>query len=432
VSYATHHRRLTGRPRLAAVAAATVWVAVSAAFSPVGATSYGPTVACEPPIATLQALISFGTYVDGPLSTRYGEATLNEGALACFGDTKLTVLAFRSSPEGQGGAYAYQVAPAWMDTWQQTRWFLSPTNAEIAPGFGAGPFLAVAVPPDLQDRFDGLAGQWVAVRGQFDDDAAATCRLNGDPKPRAGEIPTKADLLAMCRTSFVISGIDPVAAPCPTGTIDWAAIAATPEQMRADCFGHSQLSFEAFGVSLNNTWNLTVPEVKDWELLDPDGGTDIATERAKAVEAFVSLGLEVPNSSDAPWHDRDGVGGFDVRWRIDGHFDDPAAAACRPEPDGFILDGRTVNWSEDDARSFCRNHLFVDRLEWIREPGPSASSARAAPDVPSSTPDPSVAPGEPAQPLVATGGPGRAILAAAGVLALGLALAWALVRRRRA
>ena len=412
---------MIGRTRLAAVAAATAWVAVSATFSPVRATSYGPTVACSPPIATLQTLLSFGTYFDGPLAARYGEPALNEGALACFGKAELTVVAFRTSPEGQGGAYAYQVAPAWMDTWQQTRWFLSPTNAEIAPGFGAGPFLAVAVPPDLQARFDGLAGQWVSVRGQFDDDAAATCRLKGDPKPKGGEIPTKADVLAMCRTSFVVAGIDPIAAPCPTGTIDWAAIAATPEQMRAACFGREEHSFVAFGVSLNNTWNLAVPEVKDWELLDPAGGTDIAAERAKALEAFVPWGLEVPNPSDAPWHDRDGIGGFDVRWRIDGHFDDPAAAACRPEPEGFILDGRTVTWSEDDARDFCRNHLFVDRLEWIREPVPSPSADVVMAPLPSAAPNGSLTPGAAVAPAPATSGPILAIVVAVAALVLALA-----------
>jgi hypothetical protein len=421
---------MIGRARLAAVAAATVWVAVSAAFSPVRATSYGPTVACTPPIATLQALISFGTYFDGPLTARYGEPTLNEGALACFGSTELTLVAFRSSPEGQGGAYRYQVAPAWMDTWQQTRWFLSPTSAEMAPGFGAGPFLAVAVPPDLQARFDGLAGHWVSVRGHFDDAAAATCRLKGDPKPGAGEIPTKANLLAMCRTSFVVADIDPVAAPCPTGTIDWAAIAATPEQMRATCFGRAQVHFEAFGISINNTWSLVVPDVKDWELLDPAGGTDVAAERAKALEAFVPWALEVPNPSDAPWHDRDGIGGLDVRWRIDGHFDDPAAAACRPEPEGFILDGRQVAWSEEDAHDFCRNHLVVDRLEWIREPGPSASADVVTADLLSAAPAGSVAPDAPVQRSSSTSAPAL-VLVAGALLALASAVGVLGLRTRR-
>jgi hypothetical protein len=36
------------RPPLAAVAAVTALVAISAAFAPVRATSYGPAVACEP------------------------------------------------------------------------------------------------------------------------------------------------------------------------------------------------------------------------------------------------------------------------------------------------------------------------------------------------------------------------------------------------
>jgi hypothetical protein len=420
------------RPRLAAVAAVTALVAISAAFAPVRATSYGPAVACEPAVATLQTLISLDTYFDGPLATRYGTPALNEGALECLASTELTFVAFRAAPEGQGGVSAYLVQPDWMDTWQQPRWFVAPTDAEIAPGLGAGPFLAVAVPPDLQARFEGLTGQWVSVRGHFDDAAAATCQLTGNPKPIPGEIPTKADLLAMCRTSFVVMGIDPIAVPCPTGAIDWAAISATPEPLRAKCFGRSQLGFVARGFSINNSWNLRLPDLTDWELLDPAGGSDMAAERAKALEAFVPRNVAVPNPSDAPWHNTDGVGGLDVRWRIEGHFDDPGAAGCQPEPEGYVLDGRQVVWSEEDARDFCRNHLIVDGLEWIRDPVPSATAADAPAGMASAAPTGSVVPDAPVLRAPPTSGPALAIAAAVAALATGLVLGAAFVRRRRA
>jgi hypothetical protein len=426
----------TGRGRrlrspFAALAAVAAWFAIAAVFAPVRATGYGPVVECPATTATLQTLISMGTYLDGPLANRYGEPALNEGALGCLGDTEVTFIAFRSEPEGLGGAYAYQVEPAWLDTWHGARWFLAPTDAEIAPGFGAGPFLAVAVPPPLQARFEELAGQWVSVRGHFDDATAAGCRLMGNPKPKAGEIPTKADLHRMCATSSVVAGIDPVATPCPTGTIDWAAISTTPEPMRAKCFGRADLSFEAVGYSINNTWHLAVPEVKDWELLDPAGVSDTATDRAKALEAFVPLSLSIPSPSDAPWANRDGIGGPDVRWHVVGHFDDPGAAACRPAPDGFVLGDRTVGWSEDDARDFCRNHLFVDSLEWIRDGAPSASPAGAPADQPSPS---SVGLGRPDAPLeqAPASGPVVAVLGAVAAVAIGLALRAALIRRRRA
>src|SRR4029079_7812813 len=134
-----------GRARVAALAAATAWLAVSAAFSAALAASYGPLVECPPSTATLQALVSMDTYLDGALATRYRDADLNEGPMGCLGSAEVTVVAFRSAPEGLGGAYAYAVEPDWMDTWQQRRWFLTPTDAENSPGFGAGPFLAAAV-----------------------------------------------------------------------------------------------------------------------------------------------------------------------------------------------------------------------------------------------------------------------------------------------
>jgi len=424
-----------GRARVAALAAATAWLAVSAAFSAVRATSYGPLVECPPSTATLQALVSMDTYLDGALATRYRDADLNEGPMGCLGSAELTVVAFRSAPEGLGGAYAYTVEPDWMDTWQQRRWFLTPTDAENSPGFGAGPFLAVAVPPNLQGRFEGLAGQWVSVRGHFDDAAATSCRTKGAPRPRAGEVPTKADLIAMCRTSFVVLGIDQVARPCATGAIDWAAISATPEAMRARCFGQAPLDFVARGFSINNTWHLAVPDVHDWELLDPAGGSDEAAERARALEAFVPNGLDIPNPSDAPWHDRDGVGGFDVRWHVRGHFDDPAAAACRPELDGFILNDRNEPWSEEDALEFCRNHLFVDSLEWIRDGAPSASPPDSPAEVvtaplPSARPPGPPDPGTPLQPAPPTNGPILSIVVAAAALVLAVAVGAIGIRRR--
>jgi hypothetical protein len=414
------------RMQLGTVVAVAALLAIGGGFArPVAATTFGPSLECPPSSVTLQTLISMRSGPQGPIATKYGAPTLNERALECLGSTELTFVGFRAAPEGLGGAYAYAVEPAWFDTWNDTRSFLALTGTEVEPGFVTGPFLAVAVAPDLQNRFDGMSGTWVSVRGHFDDAAAGTCRLKGDPRPNGGAIPTPADLVAMCRTSFVVTEIDAVDSPCPGGAVDWAAIAATPEHLRADCFGGARLSFDARGFSVASSWALLLPEVRDWELLDPAGGSDLASERAKALEAFVPPAVAIPNPSDAPWQNTDGIGGPDIQWRVEGHFDDERAAVCRADPAGMNVDGRLLVWTDEDAYAFCRNHLFLDSLEWIR---PGTDSAAAPPSTP-------VGAGGGAPPdsprATVTGDVRLALLAALGAILVALTLVAAAQRRKK-
>jgi hypothetical protein len=417
--------------RVAFATAAAILLATGGMVATVQAdgTTYGPGLDCPPQVVTLQTLISMAGFA-GPLATQYHER-LNERGLSCFRGAEQTVVAFRGSPEGLGGATRYAIEPAWLATWNEPRSFLAASDIEIEPGFVSGPFLTVAVPPDLRPRFDSLSGNWVLVHGHFDDAAATTCQFGKDPT--GSDRPTKSDLIAMCRTSFVVTGLDATARPCPTGTIDWAAISATPEHLRADCFGKLPLHFVARGFSINNILPVSLPPVRQWELLDPDGDPASPTDRDTALEVFVPDDLEIPSPSDAPWHDRDGVGGSDVFWQVDAHVDDPRAAACRPSPDAMEVDGRLVTWSDEDAFAYCHNHLFIDRLEWIRPAAPSGTPVApsgALTAVPSVDAVPAAAAvGRRAVP------PDNGALLAAGILiagaAVGFAIGIGLARRRR-
>jgi hypothetical protein len=92
---------------------------------------------------------------------------------------------------------------------------------------------------------------------------------------------------------------------------------------------------------------------------------------------------------------------------------------------GTKVDGRLLVWTDEDAYAFCRNHLFVDSLEWIRfgtdsaaAPSPIAISAGggAASDSPQAT---------------ATGDARLALLAALGAIVVALTLATRALRGSR-
>jgi hypothetical protein len=329
--------------------------------------SAGPAVAaCPTKAPTLETLI--GLRLDGgPLGDRYGDR-LNERALACFKSATLTFTAFVAAPEGLGGTFAYQVAPDWLDTWNSEITFLAASDREAAPGAPFGPFLPVAVPPDVRPAFDGLRGHWVTVNGRMDSPTARICvatRIAGT------DVPQPPDLVEMCRTSFVVEWIKSAADPCPA-TVTLRAILATPDGARADCFGGAPVSFVAAGSSINNVWpGLTMPSgYGDW-VFGVDG-LDIDTSLA----AFVPDTTPFPDPAGTPWRDRDGVGGLDAYWRVTGHFDDELADECLPrEGDTMEAVGgeaTPIVLSRGDVHDFCRNHFVVDRLTWL--PGATASS----------------------------------------------------------
>jgi hypothetical protein len=322
--------------------------------------------ACPVGPARLEDLISL-RLDGGPLSDRYLNP-LNERALTCFRGTTLTFTAFLAAPEGLGGTVAYQLTPAWIDTWNGASTFVAASDHEAAPGAPAGPFLPVAVPPDVRASFDRQHGRWANVTGRFDAPMATTCFA----APASGpEVPPAAVLVDMCRTSFVIASVVPGTDPCPAD-ISVKTILATPEAGRADCFGGASVSFVAAGSSINNVWpGMTIPSgYRDW-IFGVDG---LATDSSLAV--FVPETVSLPGRAGTPWANRDTIGGPDAFWKVSGHFDDALADECRPT-EGYKLETAThdvtdIVLSKGEVHAFCRNHFVVDRLTWL--PDATASS----------------------------------------------------------
>ena len=319
------------------------------------ATEFGPVVEC-PTTVTLQSLIG--------LSHRYARA-----GRECYGSADLQFVAFRATPEGLGGTTSYQVEPAWLDSALTFGNGLMLTNEQNEVTYSS-PWLDASVPPDLHEAFASLEGQWVEVSGHFDDPAAASCHATwGDPE----WTPTPAEIIESCRNRFVLTSIEAVDSPCPD-TASWSKLVATPEHLRALCFGAMSLRFEARGGPVTSSFGVDVPFEGSW-LLHDVAGTD---ETAQTLEAFgpSASGLHVP-----PGASGEDIGG-DVLWRISAHVDDPRAAECRPTAGGIVIDGAQYEWDPDEAIAFCRNHLVIDDAVWIRpaaaEPVPSASAQPAA------------------------------------------------------
>src|SRR5262245_56906267 len=124
--------------------------------------------AASPAPANCPSTIDVETYFD-----------IRDRVLACFGDDDVTFTAFRADPEGLGGLSAYAVEPKWLDTWTVLggQYYLLADDTQVAPGFYGGPYMTVAVPPNLEATFKKLDGKWVSVTGHFDDPAAQSCRV---------------------------------------------------------------------------------------------------------------------------------------------------------------------------------------------------------------------------------------------------------------
>jgi hypothetical protein len=137
-----------------------------------------------------------------PLYGHYAEA-----ALACYGNSDLQFTAFVAAPEGLGGVVDYVIEPAWLVS--RGHWLAVDDSIE-PEGFYSGPFLPLAVPPAQEAVFDNLGGSWVVVSGHFADPAAETCRVTDRRLPVA---PTAEETADICRTAFVVTGVQPAPPP---------------------------------------------------------------------------------------------------------------------------------------------------------------------------------------------------------------------------
>jgi hypothetical protein len=165
---------------------------------------------CPPP-GTLSQIIGVDATYTGPLTEQFRPiyGVYAEGAAACWPRTEIILTGHVSSPEGLGGVSAFTIEPAWLIS--RAHW-LSVTDA-VDPDIGpVGPFLPVAVPDALEGAFTGLEGRWVHVSGHFDDEIAQTC-VATEGVPEAGATPTPEQAVDICRTSFVVTSVEPLSVP---------------------------------------------------------------------------------------------------------------------------------------------------------------------------------------------------------------------------
>jgi hypothetical protein len=191
--------RIFVRPRaiLGAVLAAALLLPV------VAAPSISAEDACpEPPL-------SVGDLLDlylrgGPLRERYPMAVtqINEQGLACYGSQTLAMRVFVAPPGGVGGTQSYRIEPGWLS---DHRLFVYGTSGRIAgTDYIDGPYLTVAVPPEFGDVWDRFDRSWVHLAGRFDHPAAQSCVASGIE----GETPSPAEAIEICRSFFVLTGIE--------------------------------------------------------------------------------------------------------------------------------------------------------------------------------------------------------------------------------
>lgn len=196
--------------RVASRAGVLIALAVLATARLATPTSVAASAVCPPP-GTLAEIISVDATHTGPLTEQFRPiyGVYAEGAASCWPGQTIELVGFVASPEGLGGARSWAIEPSWL---AEPPHFLSVT-ATVDPDSGpVGPFLPVAVPPDLETTFERLEGHWVRATGQFDDPAAETCVVTmGDPA--LGTAPTSEQAVDICRTSFVVHAVEPLATP---------------------------------------------------------------------------------------------------------------------------------------------------------------------------------------------------------------------------
>ena len=194
-----------------AILAAVVIVAFELA-APAHATA---SAVCPPPPNSLAGLIATDAVNTGPLTDQFRPVygVYAEAAAGCWGRAEITVAGFVAGPEGLGGVTPFSIEPAWMVSRAH---FLSTTDSVDPQAGPVGPFFPVAVPPSLEAEFSALDRRWVRVSGHFDDREATTCVV-ASSDPALGAVPTAEQAIEICRTSFVLTVVEPSTAP-PTDT----------------------------------------------------------------------------------------------------------------------------------------------------------------------------------------------------------------------
>jgi hypothetical protein len=170
---------------------------------------------CPDPPDTLAGLISADAVEPGPLTAKFRPVfgVYAETAASCWGGAEIEVAGFVATPEGLGGVSPFSIEPAWI-VWRAHA--LSTTESVDPQAGPVGPFFPIAVPPSLEAELSTLGRHWVRVTGHFTDRAAATCVV-AVSSPDLGAVPSAEEAIEICRTSFVLTSVEPLSAP-PTDT----------------------------------------------------------------------------------------------------------------------------------------------------------------------------------------------------------------------
>ncbi|MDF2731776.1 MAG: hypothetical protein K0S92_401 [Desertimonas sp.] len=196
---------VTPRSRRPAMAVRVILAVALAGAIHVSSPASGTASAVCPPPGPLADIIAVDAANPGPLTEQFRPVygVYAEGAASCWPGSEIGLTGHGSNPEGLGGVSSFTIEPSWLVSRVH---FLSVTDAVDAEAGPVGPFLPVAVPPDLEAEFTTLAGRWVRVTGHFDDAIAETCVVTeGDPN--LGAVPTHEQAVQICQTSFVLTSV---------------------------------------------------------------------------------------------------------------------------------------------------------------------------------------------------------------------------------
>jgi hypothetical protein len=145
--------------------------------------------------------------------------------LVCFGNTELTLRAFKPPPLPTGcGVIPWHTQPRWLGACVASVWLLLAEWRSIDEDghWGAG-FHAHLHPSlggcglDIDQSgcpWVGLEGQWIEVRGHLDDEAG-TCAIQVAEgfSPDPAHLPAPDQVVLGCRANLVVTSITPIASP---------------------------------------------------------------------------------------------------------------------------------------------------------------------------------------------------------------------------
>lgn len=191
----------------------------------VAATNAGPVTARTTPCPDQPLTVSdlHRLWLDGGDYAGFNGAT-NPRFHECFGKSEVRIRGFVNRPDGLGGTSTTFMKPGWLA--EAGALILFGSTRELSPGYGAGTFYGVSVPPSFGRVEKRYQRSWVDLTAHVDDPAALSCHSVGLKAARL----SKRKSVALCREVLVLSSIREADGPPPdTATGQGLARLARPE-----------------------------------------------------------------------------------------------------------------------------------------------------------------------------------------------------------